>query len=193
MISRSVVVMLGMLSAMLPPTAFAQSCSDPVPFRRLLEYDAPGGYYYMGEDAEISRLFRDGSPIAADFKTVKPHRTKEFGSGVAFWFCDAREQRVVRVAFGDLEGEDTVRLTVFNFIVDDKPDGKPNIVLKQPLSLAKARAGRVKFQKGATGRLMIEVDEQTFSIDPGFEMQGVLVQIYCADGWARFVEGDLVS
>jgi hypothetical protein len=192
--ARNFIIALTILFSFLAPPAFAQDCGDPQPFHRLFEQDIPGGYYRMGEDAEISARFRaNSSGITADFRIIKPYRTKDFGSGVAFWVCDANEQNAIRVVLKDTEGQQTVRLVVFRFLNLPEPNRKSDTVLERQLSIPKNSTGQIALQKDTEGHLIVRVDGRTFTVDPGFDLDKVYTQVYCANGWIRFLDGDLLS
>jgi hypothetical protein len=174
-----------------PAGADELSCERHAVFQREFSEDVEGGHYMLGEDPGISARFRKAEAVAAQLKIIKPHRTKEFGSGVAFWFCDKTLNRVVRVAFGDKEGSDRLHFRVERLGQEDKK--ARNIVPSTALSLSKTEINRVTFRKDSKGRIVIGVDGEVFTVDPGFEVQVVHAQIYCAKGWVRFLDGELIS
>jgi hypothetical protein len=180
------------IAASAPAFADEPFCTARVNFKREFAADIQGGYYQVGEDPEISARFKRVSSVAAEFKIIEPHRTKEWGTGVAFLFCDASTRQVVRIAFGDSEKSEMLSLVVYQSGEGTTQDAPP-LIPRTFLSVPKSATHRVTFRKDSKGQLVIGVAGEVFTVAPGFDVEFVRAQVYCSNSRVRFLDGDLVT
>lgn len=191
MVSRCSVAIVALLLAGAPAFAENSLCDARNIFEVELRDDAPGGKFLVSEDKTVSARFRDGHEVLAEIEIIEPHRTKEFGSGIAFVFCDETQKRLVRVAFNDIAERDELHVSALQSL--DRKGEWPQLIPRTALSVSKSKTNRVTFQKNSVGQLVIGAGGETFTIQPGFSMQHFKVQIFCADARVRFLDGELIS
>lgn len=191
MIIRFLFVAIALIVTSAPAIAQELACERHVTFKREYARDIEGGHYLVGEDPEISLRFRETGGIAAELQIIEPHRTKEFGTGVAFLFCDATKKRGVRVAFGDTSKSDKLALVALPMV---DGDAKPkDLISKTFLSVSKKANSPITFRTDPKGQLTIGVGGEVFTFDPGFDIYFLHVQIYCSKSRVRFLDGELIS
>jgi hypothetical protein len=190
LVIRFLAVLVAWLAASAPAFADGLFCEPRVTFKRDYAADLEGGYYEVGEDREISARFRDRGFIAAEIRIIEPHRTKEWGTGVAFLFCDATSRKALRIAFSDNQASD--RLSLRADLFEHEKDATA-LVPKTFLAVSKTDANRATFRKDEKGQIVIGVSGEVFTIDPGFDVRFVRVQIFCSKSRVRFLDGELVS
>lgn len=193
MILRLFAAMLAWIVVALPSSA--EDLADVIPFEHEISRDVAGGYYLLFEDASVSARFSEpGAVVWAEFQIVEPHRTEKFGSGVAFYFLDAQKDRYARVTFiSPVEGA----VLGMNgsagqgWLKDD--GGESRKLFKSDLSIPKTSGARVSFRNDANQGLVLKVGRTETPLKLGFDPAHVLVQIYCADAWVRFLEQEAIS
>ena len=191
MVVRFFVAVLALMAASASAIAQELPCERNVTFKREYAADIAGGHYQVGEDPVISMRFRETRSVAADVRIIEPHRTKEFGSGVAFLLCDASGRNGVRVYFIDYEKSGKLRMRVIPF-TNGKPGSKDLAPLRD-FSVSPQAINRITFRMDEGRRLVISAGGETVAVDPGSEIHFLRVQIYCSNSVVRFLEGELMS
>jgi hypothetical protein len=190
-IVRFLAAVVALLAASAPAMAQELACDRHVTFKREYAADISGGHYQVGEDPEITLRFRGSGAVAAEVQIIEPHRTEKFGTGVAFLFCDATRKKGVRVAFGDTRESDKLALRVIPMV--DGPAPPKDLLSKTFLSVSKKAASRVMFRTDKEGQLVISIGGDVFTVDPGFNIHFLHVQIYCSKSRVLFLDGELIS
>lgn len=191
LIARILALALALFAASAPAFAENPPCGRNATFKREFNRDIEGGHYQIGEDPEISLRFRETGSVAADVRIIEPHRTKDFGSGVVFLFCDATGRNGVWVYL--IDNPDTRKLRMRVIPVVDGKTGDKDFVPRKDLSLSPQAINRVTFRMDEDRRLVIGVDGKTVAVDPGADIHFLRVQIYCSKSFVRFLEGELMS
>lgn len=170
--------------------ASGQTPERPVVVHRLFQDDVEGGHYQIAEDPEINGRFRSGKTVAAELRLIKPYRTKDYGSAVGLMFPDARG--VVQAQVVLIDGPDDTKF--FLSVRKSKAAGKLDTsVLGKQITIPKSAVARMTVRAVAPNKVLIAVDGQTIDLQLDFPPERVWANIYCAQGWVKFLDGDIIA
>jgi hypothetical protein len=180
---------LGIAVALHTPAASAQRQHQPEFFSAEFLRDPGGGQFAIGEDVLVNERLRAGELLVGELAILEPHPTKAWpGAGVALNIYDNKDDRVFRIFFVDVPGEDTLRFggSASQAMRTDSATLRTRQLLAQ-------RGDTVVFRLrlNKANQLSVSVEAETRVIDLGFTPHSLEVEIFCGKAVVRF--GDYIA
>lgn len=185
MFLRVLLASLAFIAASASAHAQGQLCNSEGVFDREFAADIKAGSSKTAHDPEIQARLQQPQGVTAEFRIFEAHRTKEFGSGVAFLFCDQTSGKGLRLTLNDVASSNNLSVGASRM---HGPDRQTYQIPNTFLSVLKTQANRITFRKDAKKHLVIEINGEGFTIDPGFDIRFVSVQIFCSRSRVLFLD-----
>ncbi len=187
------------IAAVVSCLALAGAAWAQVPFYAESEFvseftgDVEAGSYVVGASPRVEERFLvQRGPVVAEFQIEEARPSEDFGAGVGFFISNADGRDYVRVAFGDIDREGVVWFYAsHNYFREDERISEP--LIRSYTRLGPDEIGRVQLQLVGERHLVVEAGAERLEVELGFAPTRFLTQVYCAKGWIRFPQDDLIS
>lgn len=188
---RTQLYVLALLAAgaVAPLAAWAQREFTPEIFKSEVRANPGPGQYSIAESVQVNERLRTGKVQYGELAILEPHPTqKRAGAGVAFNIYDDQDRLMVRLAFADVVGRDTLTFGAMgprSAVLDQS--------IKSPLSARRGDTVRFRLLVNDANRLSVSIEGRTEHIDLGRRPASLEVEIFCAKAFVRFDEFDAVA